>query len=326
MHSDDAKQLARGLSGMALGVSTAEQQKVAALVVQLQFEKEALELKDVMSNPYAQNALLGAGAGGLIGLMQGKKKRRAMLDYALMGGIGGLGATAAKEMLLKPATPPPAVAAAKYDNNPTNAVAGLAASGAGAYGGRQVANAIDAHGKLDRLLAADPDMAKQLRPTVDSLRSTGGTGKITENLTEHLRNAPDVNNPTLMGRLQALARGNDHAVRDVGLHLENAGITSPASVAGRVQTAQGAARNRFLGGLFGRGTDDAANVLAAIASEPASGVGRAGRNLSGQQLREALRRLPRRGGGLLGLGLPLVGALAGPALLNSFSSGAAAGE
>jgi hypothetical protein len=97
-------------------------------------------------------------------------------------------------------------------------------------------------------------------------------------------------------------------------------------VAGRVQAAQGAARNRFLGGLFGRGTDDAANVLAAIASEPASGVGRAGRNLSGQQLREALRRLPRRGGGLLGLGLPLVGALAGPALLNSFSSGAAAGE
>ena len=326
MHINDAKQLARGFSGMALGAPTAEQQKVAAVVVSLRFEKTALELKDVISSPYAQNALLGAGAGGLVGLMQGKKKRRAVLDYALMGGLGGLGATAAKNMLLKPAEPPPAVAAAKYDKNPVNAATGLAAAGVGAYGGRQAANAIDAHGKLNRLLASDADIAKQLRPTIDSLRSTGGTAKITDNLTNHLRNAPDAGNSTLLGRLQALARGNDHAPRDVGLHLENAGMTTPASVAGRVQAAQGAARNRFLGGVFGRGADDAANVLSAVASEPAAGVGRAGRNLTAQQLREALRRLPRRGGGLVGVGLPVLGALAGPALLNSFSSGAAAGE
>jgi hypothetical protein len=326
MHTDDAKQLARGLSGIALGEPVPERSKLAAAVVDLHFEKEALELKDVLSSPYTQNALIGAGAGGLIGMLQGKKKRRATLDYALMGGLGGLGATAAKNMLLTPATPPAAVAEAKYDNNPANAVAGLAASGAGAYGGRQVANAIDAHGKLDRLLAADPAIAKQLQPTVDSLRSTSGATKITENLTDRLRAAPPVNNPTLMGRLQALARGQDHLARDVGMHLEDAGITSPSAVAGRVQSARNTARGNFFGGLFGRNADDAANVLTAIAAEPAAGVGTAGRKLTGAQLRQALRRLPRRGGGLVGLGLPLLGALAGPAALNSFSSGAAAGE
>jgi hypothetical protein len=326
MNNTEAKELARGLSGMALREPNDAMSKVAAAVVDLQFKQAAIDLQQIISSPYTQNALLGAGAGGLIGALQGKKKRRAMLDYALMGGLGGLGATAAKEMLLKPATPPPAVAAAKYDNNPVGAATGLAAAGAGAYGGRQVANAIDSHGKLNRLLGADSAIAKQLQPTIDSLRSTNGATKITENLTDHLRAAQLAGNPSLATRLQSLARGNDHMPRDVGLHLENAGMTTPASVAGRVQSARGAARGNFLGGLFGRNTDDVANSMAAIAAEPASGVGRAGRGLTGSQLQQALRRLPRRGGALVGLGLPVLGALAGPALLNSFSSGAAAGE
>lgn len=331
MNSTDAQELARGLSGIACRVPNTATTKVAALVTNLHFEKEAVDFQQVMQSPYTQNALLGAGAGGLIGLLSGKKKRRAVLDYALMGGLGGLGTAAAKEMLFKPATPPPAVANAKYDNNPVSAATNIAAAGAGAYGGRQIANAVDAHGKLNRLLAADSDIAKQLRPTIDSLRSTNGTSRITANLTDHLRAAQMRNPANTASWFSSLLRGLnptsfDPVPRDVGLHLEDAGMTTPSAVAGSVNRAHRAARDHFLGGWFGRGQDAASNSLAAIAAEPASGVGRAGRGLTGARLQEALRRLPRRGGALAGIGLPVMGALALPALLNSFSSGAAAGE
>lgn len=321
MNTTEAQELARGLSAIATGTSDAAVEKVAALTTAL--TKQA-DLSQVLSNPYVQNAALGAGAGGLIGALQGKKKRRAVLDYALMGGLGGLGATAAKNMLLTKAAPPPAIAAVKnQDGSPSNALFNLAGAGAGAYGGRQVANSIDAYGKLNRLLESDDPVVKQLRPTIEQLRANSGASKITDNLTQHVRKTPFA--PFTRNRLLSGIFGTDRVNRDVSLPFEEARINTPASVAGRVQNAARAARGDFFGGILGRGADDTANVLAAIASEPASGVGTAGRRLTGQQLQAALRKLPRVGGRLAGIGLPVLGALGVPALLNSLG-GSSAGE
>lgn len=134
-------------------------------------EKQA-DMQAVMSNPYLQNALLGAGAGGLIGLATGKNKRRAALDYALMGGLGGLGATAAKNLLAAPSVPPAAVAnAVGEDNSVAGPVVGIGAMGAGAYGGSKLHNLIDQYGKLDRMMdmRSNKTVADALRPVRDAL-------------------------------------------------------------------------------------------------------------------------------------------------------------
>lgn len=326
MKTTDIQDLARGLSAIATRTPDPAAEKVAAVTAALQ--KQA-DLSQILANPYLQNAAIGAGTGGLIGALQGKKKRRAILDYALMGGIGGLGATAAKNMLLTKAEPPPAIAAAKQDGSVGNALMNLGGAGAGAYGGRQAANALDSYGKLDRFLESGDAAAKQLRPTVEQLRANSGPTRVTNNLAKHVRKLPDAaNDPSLTRQmLNALRRlrGADYVPRDVSLPLESAGINTPASVAGRVNSATGAARGKFFGGVTGRNADDVANVLAAIASEPASGVGSAGRRLTGQQLQKALRGMPRVGGRLAGIGLPVLGALSVPALLNSFG-GSSAGE
>lgn len=46
-----------------------------------------------LADPNVRNALIGAGAGGLVGLMQPKRKMRNALTYGLVGGLGGLGLT-----------------------------------------------------------------------------------------------------------------------------------------------------------------------------------------------------------------------------------------
>lgn len=50
-------------------------------------------LQAALANPAVRNALIGAGAGGLLGLVQPKRKGINALQLALMGGLGGLGAT-----------------------------------------------------------------------------------------------------------------------------------------------------------------------------------------------------------------------------------------
>lgn len=327
MKLTDVQELARGFSAIATDRHDPAVEKVAAITAQLY---KRADMSQVLSNPYLQNAAMGVGAGGLVGALQGKKKRRAILDYALMGGIGGLGATAAKNMLFTKTTPPPAIAAAKnQDGSAGNALFNLAGAGAGAYGGRQIANSADAYGKLDRFLASGDEAAKQLRPTIEQLRANSGSSRITENLTKHVRGLPDAtHNPTLTQKMidsLRRLRGADYVPRDVSLPLEAAGMTTPAAVGSRVRGATNAARGNFLGGLFGRNVDDTANALAAVASEPASGVGKAGRRLTGAQLQQALRRLPRVGGRYAGIGLPVLGALGVPALLNSLG-GSSAGE
>jgi hypothetical protein len=325
MKTPDVQELARGLSAIATRTPDPAIEKVAAVAAAL--GKQA-DLSQILSNPYLQNTVLGAGAGGLVGALQGKKKRRAILDYALLGGIGGLGTTAAKNMLLTKTPPPPAIAAAKnQDGSAGNALFNIAGAGAGAYGGRQVANSLDAYGKLNRFLASNDDVAKQLRPTIEQLRANTGPSRVTENLTKHVRGLPDATHDPSFTRqmLNSLRRlrGADYVPRDVSLPLESAGMNTPAAVAGRVRGATNAARGDFLGGLFGRGADDASNVLAAVASEPAAGVGKAGRRLTGAQLQQALRRVPRFGGRMAGIGLPVLGALGVPALLNSLGGSAA---
>jgi hypothetical protein len=44
-----------------------------------------------LADPYVRNSLIGLGAGGLVGMMQPKRKLRSALTYGLVGGLGGLG-------------------------------------------------------------------------------------------------------------------------------------------------------------------------------------------------------------------------------------------
>ena len=83
-----------------------------------------------LADPRIRNALLGAGAGGLVGMLQPKRKMRNALTYGLLGGLsgaglthafsGGAGAPAAKNApaASRGASTPPAAGQA---NNPTQA-------------------------------------------------------------------------------------------------------------------------------------------------------------------------------------------------------------
>jgi hypothetical protein len=54
-------------------------------------EKTAFTAAEVLANPYVRNALIGAGAGGVVGLMQPKRKLRDVLTYGLLGATAGTG-------------------------------------------------------------------------------------------------------------------------------------------------------------------------------------------------------------------------------------------
>jgi hypothetical protein len=77
--------------------------------------KSALNMGDIQSglssaleNPALRNALLGAGAGGLMGLATGgEDKKRKALHYALLGGLGAGGLTLGANMLGQASAPPP---------------------------------------------------------------------------------------------------------------------------------------------------------------------------------------------------------------------------
>ena len=173
MNNTDYAQLARGLAGLALRVQTPETEKVASFVSDMSAKlPSSSDLSQFAANPYVQNALIGAGAGGVIGALQSKNKLRAALNYALMGGLGGVGATAAREFS-KPTTPPPAIANAGHDNNLGNAALGLGSAGAGAYGGHRAHGLLDQWGKLDRAVDSNPDLAKHLSPAVEKMRGAG---------------------------------------------------------------------------------------------------------------------------------------------------------
>lgn len=185
MNATEHLQLARGLAGLALRTTSPETEKVAAVVANLQPAKQAnVDLGQIASNPYLQNALLGAGAGGLIGMLQQKNKRRSALNYALAGGLGGLGITAAREFS-SPATPPPAVAAAGHDNNSGNAVIGIGGAAAGAAGGRSLHSALEPS-RLSRFLETNSDLATAAAPHVNTMRGAGRSAReITEELLAH---------------------------------------------------------------------------------------------------------------------------------------------
>jgi hypothetical protein len=83
-------ELAAALATRAVRGDNTRLEKAAA-ALQLPYsaqEKRALD-------PMVTNALLGAGAGGLVGLLQPKRKGRNALTYGLLGGLTGAGLTAA---------------------------------------------------------------------------------------------------------------------------------------------------------------------------------------------------------------------------------------
>lgn len=113
--------------------------------------KAALDMSSVQSslsgaleNPAVRNALLGAGAGGLMGLATGgEDKKRKALQYALLGGLGAGGLTMGAKMLGDAAAPPPKELRAPIKSKLSPVAKGVgvglgaagatAAAGAGAY-------------------------------------------------------------------------------------------------------------------------------------------------------------------------------------------------
>lgn len=108
--------------------------KLAATAI----EKQALDLSDLqkhvsgaLADPHVRNSLLGAGAGGLLGLATGgENKKRKALDYALLGGLGGAGLTAGAKLLAKATAAPP-----KELQAPVKSTLGPIAKGIGMAGG-----------------------------------------------------------------------------------------------------------------------------------------------------------------------------------------------
>lgn len=117
-------------------------------------EKKALDLSSLqqhvsgaLANPYLRNSLLGAGAGGLLGLVTGgEDKKRKALHYALLGGLGGAGLTAGKDMLGKALAPAPKELQAPVKSTVGPILKGTAAVGGGALAGTALAAGAGAAG------------------------------------------------------------------------------------------------------------------------------------------------------------------------------------
>lgn len=88
MDAEKLNDIARSLALCAVTGDRTELVKLAS-----EYTKEAAGPMDYLANPYVRNALLGLGAGGLVGMLQPKRKLRNALTYGLVGGLGGLGLT-----------------------------------------------------------------------------------------------------------------------------------------------------------------------------------------------------------------------------------------
>lgn len=121
-----------------------------------------------MANPYIRNSLLGAGAGGLLGLATGgRRKWRDALHYGLLGGLGGAGLTAGYDMMSNK-TPPPAA--------PTANPAGAAMKKTYQFGATAAAPVatLAAMGAADKALpAAGKALSKALPRTSAAASSIG---------------------------------------------------------------------------------------------------------------------------------------------------------
>lgn len=121
-------------------------------------EKSALTVAEALANPYVRNGLIGAGAGGVVGLLQPKRKLRDVLTYGLLGATAGTGLAGIQDLTRSSAgsksdaaeKPAPAKITAEEREkllplgqngvSPAaagNAVGGLAAAGVGYHGYRQ---------------------------------------------------------------------------------------------------------------------------------------------------------------------------------------------
>jgi len=88
MDAEKLDDISRSLALCAVTGNRSELVKVAA-----EYTKQAAGPMDYLANPYVRNALLGLGAGGLVGMLQPKRKLRNALTYGLVGGLGGVGLT-----------------------------------------------------------------------------------------------------------------------------------------------------------------------------------------------------------------------------------------
>jgi hypothetical protein len=175
----------------------------------------------VLANPYVRNALLGAGAGGIVGLMQPKRKLRDLLTYGALGATAGTGLAGLQGLIsgAAPAGEPgsaakgaPAPMTAKdranaiplaqdaglrpRDPAAVGAVSGLAAGGAAGYSGyrQSVRNQVSQNrapgfdGGLLNLYNAANDTNSKLSPAAQAV----GKNIVRQN-GEFLYNTPQVN-------------------------------------------------------------------------------------------------------------------------------------
>ena len=135
MDATKMRELADALAASAVSGDTTPLQKIA---LDLGNIKE--HLAGAAANPHLRNALLGAGAGGLLGLATGRDKKRDAMHYALMGGLGGLGLSAGAQMMQKATAPAPKALEAPISSNPSPALKGVG-MGLGAAGATLAAGA-----------------------------------------------------------------------------------------------------------------------------------------------------------------------------------------
>jgi hypothetical protein len=139
MDATELKNLADTLARSAVSGDRAPLQKIA-------FDMGALkeQVSGALANPMLRNSLIGAGVGGLTGLLTGDEDDRGSkaLHYALLGGMGGAGLTAGMSALNKATAPAPKELRAPVTSNikplakavgvGAGAAAGAAAAGLGA--------------------------------------------------------------------------------------------------------------------------------------------------------------------------------------------------
>lgn len=152
--------------------------------------KTALSTADIQSaltSPAARNALIGAGAGGLLGLTSGRNKLRRALQYGLLGAGGGLGVSALMgdlggnkpQSLAASLSPKERAAAIAGKGNPTAlaAAGGVAGGGLGYVAGGAVGDTVARRqNELSRFIDSDHRLAKSVGDLEQFAAGGPGTG------------------------------------------------------------------------------------------------------------------------------------------------------
>ena len=165
--------------------------RTAVIKLAAEHTKTALSTADIQSaltSPAARNALIGAGAGGLLGLTSSRNKLRRALQYGLLGAGGGLGVSALMgdlgsgkpQALAASISPKDRAAALAGKGNPTAlaAAGGAAGGGLGYMAGGAIGDTVaKRQNELSRFIDSDHRLAKSVADLEQFSAGGPGTGK-----------------------------------------------------------------------------------------------------------------------------------------------------